>query len=250
MRRALTMIELVFVIVVIGILSAVLIPRMERDSLREAALQVASHIRYTQHLAMVDDKYVPNIGLAPNGLQREVEFWYKGRWQLAFHNRTTGTVCENGGSTNWSYSIFSDGPGTTTGYTGNPDRTELAVNPLNPSKLMSGGYTLSTDVVSCDDAEATREMNLGYTYGVADVDFTGGCNIAVTRQRIFFDHLGRPFYGPPHLQSIAYNDATNVKLLKTPCLIELCETTCTSATDDQKVKIQIEPETGYVHVLN
>ena len=69
---AFTLLELVFVIVVIGILSAVIIPSTKTNPLREAATQLISHIRYTQHLAMVDDRY---------GSSNE---WYKGRWHIAF----------------------------------------------------------------------------------------------------------------------------------------------------------------------
>ena len=57
MKKAFTMLELVFVLVVIGILAAVMIPNMQSTALREAAIQVVSHIRYTQHLAMIDDKF-------------------------------------------------------------------------------------------------------------------------------------------------------------------------------------------------
>lgn len=68
MRKAFTMIELVFVIVVIGILAAVIIPNTRTNPLQEAAIQLLSHIKYTQHLAMTDDTYDEND---PN--------WYKKR---------------------------------------------------------------------------------------------------------------------------------------------------------------------------
>ena len=51
------MIELVFVIVVIGIITAVMLPRIDRDNVYEAAQQLISHIKYTQHLAMMDNKF-------------------------------------------------------------------------------------------------------------------------------------------------------------------------------------------------
>ncbi|WP_300367295.1 prepilin-type N-terminal cleavage/methylation domain-containing protein, partial [Hydrogenimonas sp.] len=51
-KNAFTMLELIIVIVVVGILSAIMIPRFSDDKLREAADQIMSHIRYTQHLAM------------------------------------------------------------------------------------------------------------------------------------------------------------------------------------------------------
>ena len=65
------MIELIIVIVVAGILAAVMIPRLERDALREAANQVVRHIQYTQHLAMMNDVY--DDGNAN---------WYQNRWSI------------------------------------------------------------------------------------------------------------------------------------------------------------------------
>ena len=57
--KAFTMIELVFVIVVLGILAALALPRMERDLRQEAKDNLLSAIRYTQHLALNDDKTDP-----------------------------------------------------------------------------------------------------------------------------------------------------------------------------------------------
>ena len=57
MKKAFTMLELVFVIVVVGILAAILIPRTERSPVQECAVDLLSQIRYTQHLAIIDDKY-------------------------------------------------------------------------------------------------------------------------------------------------------------------------------------------------
>lgn len=65
------MIELIIVIVVAGILSAVMLPRLERDPAREAAEQVAQHIRYAQHLSMVNDVYDDTN---PN--------WDENRWSI------------------------------------------------------------------------------------------------------------------------------------------------------------------------
>ncbi|SFV53364.1 Putative periplasmic ATP /GTP-binding protein [hydrothermal vent metagenome] len=83
MKRAFTMIELIFVIVVIGILAATIIPRMQNNPTQEAAIDLISKLRYTQHLALVDDKYDSSN---PN--------WFKDRWRIVFS-----------GETNSSYSI-------------------------------------------------------------------------------------------------------------------------------------------------
>ena len=134
------------------------------------------------------------------------------------------------------------------GNTGNPDVTEIAVNPLSINKLLTGGYS---GTVQFDDSQGrnTSELLIGKEYGIEDVDFTGGCTIAINKQRLFFDSMGRPFYGGAHLQTESYKDETNAKLLKTTCNIELCTETCTAASVDKKITIAIEPETGYAHIL-
>lgn len=66
------MLELVFVIVVIGILAAAIIPRFDRDTLYEASEQLLSHIKYTQHLAMVDNVYDDTN-----------QNWFQNRWGIA-----------------------------------------------------------------------------------------------------------------------------------------------------------------------
>jgi len=77
MKKAFTMIELIFVLVVIGILAATIIPRMKTNPVQEAAIDLVAQIRYTQHLAMSDDKYDKNNAS-----------WYKNRWQIVFVNNT------------------------------------------------------------------------------------------------------------------------------------------------------------------
>ncbi|NCD12114.1 MAG: prepilin-type N-terminal cleavage/methylation domain-containing protein [Epsilonproteobacteria bacterium] len=225
MKKAFTMLELVFVIVVVGIMAYVAVSSFSRNPLREAADQLVSHIRYTQHLAMMDDKFDLNDAS-----------WYKSRWQIFFAN----TV---GSGNTWSYMIFSDSPN----YTGTPDIAEHAKNPIDTNKYLSGGYSAGN--IDSTSALATTELNLGNEYGILDIDFVGGCTIANTRQRISFDYLGRPFYGIPHVQTSIYHDELNLKLLKATCRIELCTTSpCATATIDNKIIIAIEPETGYTHI--
>ena len=215
------MLELVFVIVVIGIIAAAIMPSTKSNTLQEAALQVASHIRYTQHLAMMDDKFYSDPANSN---------WYKDRWQIHFSNTEAS-------GNKWAYSIYSDFTGDSTG---NPNGDEIAVNPLDRSKVLTGGYSSAGKI--------SKELIIGNKYSIEDVDFIGGCTIADDKQRIFFDHYGRPFYGGPHSQTAPYKDEASVKLLKDICSIELCSTTCTSASSSEKVTIKIEPETGYTYI--
>lgn len=73
-KPAFTMLELVFVIVVLGILAALAMPRLDRDLRQEAKDNILSAIRYTQHLAMMDDKTVPGTA------------WQANLWKISFQN--------------------------------------------------------------------------------------------------------------------------------------------------------------------
>ena len=72
-KKAFTMIELVFVIVVLGILAALALPRMDRDLRQEAKDNLLSDICYTQHLALTDNKTNP---ADPN--------WQSKLWKITF----------------------------------------------------------------------------------------------------------------------------------------------------------------------
>ncbi|MDO8453558.1 MAG: type II secretion system protein [Sulfurimonas sp.] len=229
MKKSFTLLELVFIVVVIGILSAVIIPSTRSDNLQEAAIQVVSHIRYTQHLAMIDDKF--DTGESD---------WYKKRWQIKFS--------KVGGSDNkWAYAIFSDAD-VGSGYDGNPNRLETALNPLNKSKRLTGGYS---GTIEYGDLDATKELNLGHSYSIEDIDLVGGCDISIDgKKRISFDYLGRLMYENPKNLDNPYKDGTMNRLVSSQCIIEICTVAnCTTASSIEKVRIVIEPETGYVHIL-
>lgn len=83
MKKAFTLLELVFVIVVIGILAAVILPRVKTDPVAEAAVNLLSQIRYTQHLAIIDDKFAKN------------NTWYKDRWQIVLNGNRFSIVSDN-----------------------------------------------------------------------------------------------------------------------------------------------------------
>jgi prepilin-type N-terminal cleavage/methylation domain-containing protein len=54
-RSAFTMIELVMVIVVLGILAALAIPRLDSDIRQRSGDNILSAIRFTQQMALMDD---------------------------------------------------------------------------------------------------------------------------------------------------------------------------------------------------
>lgn len=223
-KTAFTLLEIVFVIVVIGIVAITVIPRLNNEtvSLYHAAKQLAADIRYTQHLAMIDDK-----------LDTTDSEWYKGRWQLLFGKSSNNSGIDSGDY--YAYTIFSDSPT----YAGNPGPSEIAVNPLNRSKLLSGGFSNTLD---WEDSRATKYMNIGYKYGIQDVR-TSGCGTTNSR-RIAFDHLGRPIAGNNKNWASPYG-----KILTQKCTFTLCQNDCDASDECEKVSIEILPETGYVHIV-
>jgi len=58
-KSAFTMLEMIFVIVVISIIASLAIPRMDRDLRQEAKTHIISAIRHTQYLALMDDRRDP-----------------------------------------------------------------------------------------------------------------------------------------------------------------------------------------------
>lgn len=210
MKKAFTMMELIFVLIVIGILAAIIMPEMKSNNLREAAIQVISHIRYTQHLAMVDDKF-----------DSKDANWYKKRWQIQFNKTIEAKDI-------WSYTIYSDET-----LSGNANGVkEIARNPQNSKQYMSGG---AAGFISLNDIKRNKKMALNETYDIKDVSFLGGCAAA---RRITFDHLGRPLFGDPSTANSAYQ-----RIITNRCTIRL-----THSSGDI-VDIAVERETGYAHIL-
>ncbi len=217
MKKAFTMLEFVFVIVVMGILAATIIPSTKTNPVQEAAIQVLSHIRYTQHLAMVDDKY--DAGDAE---------WYKGRWQLIFYNGDNSNDVP-------AYTIFSD----KSTYSGNPSKEEIAKDPRTKSRLMSGGYSGSSTLDIRDDTnfDGIKSMNIGMKYGITGYQLSGGCSGA----RISFDYLGRPINGDLSTMSSSYNSGSTQRLMTADCNVTL-------TSDSESLTITVEPETGYAKI--
>lgn len=60
MKKAFTLIEVIFIIVVVGILSTIAISRFNSKDLLRGAEMVARDIEYVKHLAVIDDNRVPN----------------------------------------------------------------------------------------------------------------------------------------------------------------------------------------------
>ena len=162
-KPAFTMLELVFVIVVLGILAAMAIPRMDRDLRQGAKDNILAAIRFTQHLALVDNKTDPTD---PN--------WQRKLWTIRFSDASDNLA------TFYTVSSDADASGTII-------KNETAIDPTD-GKFM---YNANADTTIGDDE--SPNIFIGKHYGISTMSFAGGCSAA--QKHIAFDHLGRPHNG-------------------------------------------------------
>ncbi|NLK66156.1 MAG: type II secretion system protein [Campylobacteraceae bacterium] len=218
-KKAFTMIELVLIIVVVGILATAVIPRTDRNAVLEAANQVVSHIRYTQHLAMLDNKFSYTDSR-----------WYKDRWTIEF------TQANVNGDTNWKYQVYSD-----TTRSGNLNSAnEVAKDPQNPSKFLSAGWNGISDA---DAQRVTDSLNLGKKFGITGVSFSAGCN-ANGNQSISFDEKGRPYRKVSTIGGGGSADHMDRRLTQ-DCNITLSD----GDGVNNRAIITVYKETGYVELV-
>jgi len=184
-NKAFTLLEAVVVIVLIGILATVAIPRLQTDTTQEAADQILSDIRYTQHLALTDDVTNPN----------------NSNWQRAFWSMRFGRCASGSG---WYYMIGSDKD-----YAGDIDRiTEAAIDPLSGKPM----FWIGTKACSNGgDGTVSNKIFITKRFGISNVTFSGSCNGA---QHIGFDRLGRL-----HQSFTASSSPNYASVLHTPCII-------------------------------
>ncbi len=162
-RVAFTMLELVIVIVVLGIIAALALPRIDRDISQEAADNVLSAIRYTQHLALMDNKTNPEDT----------------RWQMTLWNIRFATYSDDG--TKWFYTV-----GSNMNHGTNVNKEETAIDPTN------GKYMYNANADSTIGTDESPNVFLGKKFGINNITFADGCSGG---QLIAFDHLGRPHTG-------------------------------------------------------
>ena len=199
-KFAFTMLELVFVIVVVGILAAVFIPKMDRNNIEEAALQVTRHIRYTQHLAMSDDVY-----------DASDPYYYQKRWHISFVQTAACGLLYSVGSDR-------DNSNKNTGNAGKFTASEAATDPLTNSLIYN-------DSLTCAPKDGWyKDVLLGEYFDIDSITTSGGC----TTQTLAFDNIGRPY------TALAGTSATTNKLAS------VCTLTLKSGTKEAYIRIEPE----------
>jgi len=219
-KRAFTMIELVMAIVVLGIVAALAMPRLERDTRQNAENTIVSALRYTQHLALSDDI------TDPTNTNWQRKFWRFGK-----------EGCSDNGI---FFYIASDKDAG-----GAISELEAAQNPKD------GDWYNGVNTAPCendvsgqtfvDGTRASKTIFLTKNFGIRedDVAMFAGCGGTATGRYIGFDYLGRPHKG---FASSTIADYSSI--LRTDCNL-VFKFVDTSIPD---LNITIEKETGFISV--
>jgi len=204
------MLELVFVIVVLGILAALAIPRLDRDMKQEAADNILSAIRYTQHLALMDNKHK----------------FDKAKWQQRFWRIYFGSCSDS----NKFYAIGTDN-NMESATNARVDQNESAIDSANGKEM----WWQDGQDCSGNTGTASKNIFIGKKYGVDTI--SGGCGNV---KFVAFDHLGRP-YGSGFNTS---SEADNTGYLNNDCNF----TFSSSNNAFDPFNIIILKETGYAYI--
>jgi len=221
-RNAFTMLELVMVIVVLGILASLAIPRMERDIRQEAADNILSAIRYTQHMALMDDVQMRKTAGAFGGSNQFRNRWHRSLWRIGFQG------CSDNGM---FYFVASDN-----NTDGNIDTGEEA---LDPTRGLPMNGVNAQDCESQVQNGRSPEIFVTKKYGISDPGGIDWSQCPGNVQHIAFDHMGRPHRG---IRGAGNNYAT---YMQADCSI-------TFNFDDASFSpftITIQQETGHAFIV-
>ncbi len=222
-KNAFSIIELIFVIVVLGILSSLAMDRMDRDLKQEASETILSHIRLAQQLALNDNKHrIDNNRL-----------WQRAYWRFEY-GKCRNTTNLDDATAEYYYRV---GSAVTldTGF----NKNESAINPIDGKYL----YTMN----KCDDLQKDESPTvlLSKKFGINRIQKYGGCSSV---QHIAFDHFGRP-----HHQIASYATADFSKIMIKDCRIKFEMSTDVNndgeINSDDSFTIIIKAETGYAYIF-
>lgn len=223
MKTAFTLLELIFIIVVIGIVGVTASLSFNKDTLIPATMQVLDHIRYTQQLALNQDMFTPAPAFSScsdvDRKRKDSKQWFKKWWQIQIHEA------------DGDYTIYSDAP------------TNVSTTNYYDAQATSGVDLIATD-------PQTRELIAGKSTHVpsnylkignlqdeyqTSISFSG-CG---AKSRIAFDNLGRPHCTKTDNDP---SDYPYSEILKAPAKITL------TASNGESSAICITPITGYAYI--
>ena len=219
-RSGFTLLELIFVITIIAVLAAAAMFyfRSGDNELIQATNQLARHIRYAQHLALMDDRFDPSDDVNSSK-------WYGERWRIRFYDA---------GSRDY-YVIFSDRDNKG----GDPDGTkEIAIDPFSKDRLGRRNNESNEE-----RAGSITHLRANYNTAIQSVS----CDIGNGGQRtmplsVVFDNKGRVYATPPRYDEDVLG-AYEGLVRQNGCIITLRH-----LGSGETSTVTIHSETGFVEI--
>ncbi|SFV71367.1 N-terminal methylation [hydrothermal vent metagenome] len=183
---------------------------MENDHKQNAADSILTHIRYTQHLALTDNKHL-----------FDNPKWQQRFWRIVF------STCSGGKQ----YFMIGSDDDMTSSTNASFTKEEAATDPS------TGKPYFWTNSANCDtggDGTVSKDIFLTKKFGITAITASGGC----TAKHIGFDNTGRPHSGFTSSTSPNY---ANI-------ITSVCTFTFT-LSDNDTFAITIQPETGYAQIV-
>ncbi|PRM88267.1 hypothetical protein CJ671_09010 [Aliarcobacter cryaerophilus] len=186
MKKTFLILELVFVIVILGILYTVFTPKLPNYKLDEVINRVLIYLNYVRYKALVDDKF--------EMFEPEANNWYKGRWTLKFMR------CREDEGGGIYFNIYSEN--NDKGHSG---QNESLKDPLTNKYIFTSNY--------CKKNPENSPFVLLKNYNIEDVQIS--CNTTTSLGQISFGVDGK-----------IYTQLTTENLeLKKPCTIRFISKT-------------------------
>lgn len=209
-RSAFSVMELVFVIVIIGIMAGVSIWYLPRTELKQAGETMINNLKYTKTLAqlddrqflMRDDKYLDEVRKLSDGekktvMKGQMQNIQRGLWQFQFHETTDLTGKKpNSTSSAQTYTIYSELASTSEAkpFDGIPMNGDIiAQDPM--TKQCISGYS-GTNLRNCTDSYGYAKEARFYDTYQTQVDNIDSKNCSWTKGNtfaIYFDSNGKPY---------------------------------------------------------
>lgn len=225
--KGFTLIELIFVIVIGGIIAYFTLGKTDPDPLRLAATQMVRHINYTRHLAMVDEKFEGNDSTYTNEFSTGTKQGLFARSRWAFRLEDVG---DNNG---WFYTVYSDRDRKS-----NVDWSTHQEAAKDPGTKKFIGYKYGWD--------NNTTQTLLNKWGITPT-FSSSCNASASKGILYFDNIGRVYaknYGATPAATEIQEQYKNI--LTTDCNITLSR--LGEGGQTRTAVITITPETGFTSI--
>ena len=162
MKKSITIIELIFIIIIISFIYTQVTFKKQTNDLKSAAHKIKLYLNYTRYIAHIDNKY-----------DIEDNEWFKKLWTMKFQRckKSVGGLY---------FVIYSD----TSGGTAHFKKSETLKDPLSNKYLYSNS--------NCETAyDESKYILLTKQYGIENIDLS--CNMTDSLGQISFGYEGKVF---------------------------------------------------------